>query len=372
MHHDAAPEPPPPAPRRRTAPRRWRRTRPFWAGTLLLLAGAELVAVTCAPLPVVITLGTGGLATLGLGCALVAAGLFLWFLPRARHYIGLHAVLLAVFSFPASNLGGYFVGACLGIAGGAMGFAWAPGRPARKPARRVPSSTAKAPGPPAPPPAPPSTALAAVLPAVLLTALLPRAPGAAPVPAAAVSRPQPVTASRFTTSHLTVTTVTSLPTAAGRRKVLALHMSSATLADYRLHGAEATAAHPPIDLSGDEMRLAGDVTLFVGRFSGCLEPLLCLTFDAEALPPPPVLPIAVTLTHLRADLYLIRSADAAVTGLRVNPSPITPSPVAPSPAASPSVATAARPAASRDLDLYTGSGRDSGRYHVNPGECNAS
>ncbi|MBZ4320838.1 DUF6114 domain-containing protein [Streptomyces huiliensis] len=355
-HHDAAPDQPPPAPRPRTTPRRWRRTRPFWAGTLLLLAGAELVAVTCAPLPVVITLGTGGLATLGLGCALAAAGLFLWFLPRARHYVGLHAVLLAVFSFPASNLGGYFVGACLGIAGGAMGFAWAPGRPARrsrrepfrKPRRKLlPLPTGRqreaarrpAHGKPArpkptrrnPPPAPPpSAALATVLPAVLLTVLLPRAlgelpraPGEAAAPAAAVSRPQPVTASRFTTSHLTITTVTSLPTAAGLRKVLALHMSSAVLADYRLRGAEAEAAHPPTGLSGDELRLAGDVTLFVSRFSGCLASLVCLAFDAEALPPPPVLPIAVTLTRLRADLYLIRSANAAVSGLRLTPSPGT-------------------------------------------------
>ncbi|MBH1937443.1 hypothetical protein I5Q34_24770 [Streptomyces sp. AV19] len=66
--------------------RTWRRTRPFWAGTLLLLAGAELAA-PLAPVRILLGLGTGGIAALGLGAALVLAGLSLWFVPHAHHYV---------------------------------------------------------------------------------------------------------------------------------------------------------------------------------------------------------------------------------------------------------------------------------------------
>ncbi|MGX8904224.1 DUF6114 domain-containing protein [Streptomyces netropsis] len=312
---DEPPEERAPERQRRTALRAWRRTRPFWAGVLLLLAGAELVAVTCAPLPVLVTLGMGGIAALGLGCALVVAGLFLWFLPHTRHYTGLHAVLLAVLSFPGSNLGGYFVGACLGIAGGSMGFAWTPRRPTRGEAPAV-RPAPRAPAPRAPGPTPPA-ALSAVLPVVLAASLLPRPAAAPAVPALAVSRPQSVTASRFTTSDLTLTTVTHLPTADGQRKVLALRMAAGTLTDYRLRAPGA--AGPSIGLTTGELRLAGHVTLYLSRFSGCLAPLLCLTFSADSLPPPPVLPVSVSLTRVRAETLLIRSDRVDGAGFRVAP-----------------------------------------------------
>ena len=44
-------------------------------------------------------------------------------------------VLLAVLSFIASNLGGFFIGMLLGIIGGSMGFGWTSSadQPARRP-----------------------------------------------------------------------------------------------------------------------------------------------------------------------------------------------------------------------------------------------
>ncbi|MGX1882183.1 DUF6114 domain-containing protein [Streptomyces sp. NPDC055287] len=77
------------------------------------------------------SLGLGGLAAIGIGIgiglALIAADLFLWFLPHTRHCVSVNA-LLSVLSFAATNLGGFVVGMGLGIAGSAMGFGWTPVR----------------------------------------------------------------------------------------------------------------------------------------------------------------------------------------------------------------------------------------------------
>ncbi|MFD8327848.1 DUF6114 domain-containing protein [Streptomyces lydicus] len=61
-------------PTRRAALRRWRRTRPFWAGLLLLLGGAELVLVPFSPLTVLVSLGLGGLAALGIAGSAMGFG----------------------------------------------------------------------------------------------------------------------------------------------------------------------------------------------------------------------------------------------------------------------------------------------------------
>ncbi|MCX5156584.1 DUF6114 domain-containing protein [Streptomyces sp. NBC_00291] len=113
-----------PGPRRR--PRAWRRTRPFGGGLLLVSGGIELLLVPLSPLTVLVGLGLGGVAAIGIGAALVVAGLFLWFLPQARAYVSIHALLLSVLSFVATNLGGFLVGMLLGIAGSAPAFGWTP------------------------------------------------------------------------------------------------------------------------------------------------------------------------------------------------------------------------------------------------------
>ncbi|MFD9070895.1 DUF6114 domain-containing protein, partial [Streptomyces lasiicapitis] len=106
--------------------RKWRRTRPFWGGLLLILGGAELLLVPLSPLTVLVSLGIGGIAAIGIGIALMAAGLFLWLLPHTHHYVSVNALILSVLSFAATNLGGFLIGMLLGIVGSAMGFGWTP------------------------------------------------------------------------------------------------------------------------------------------------------------------------------------------------------------------------------------------------------
>ena len=115
-----------PWPEQRRVVRRWRRTRPFWGGLLLMLGGAEMLLIPLSPLTVLVSLGLGGIAALGIGIALVVAGLFLWLLPHTHHYVSVNALILSVISFAATNLGGFLVGMLLGIAGSAMGFGWTP------------------------------------------------------------------------------------------------------------------------------------------------------------------------------------------------------------------------------------------------------
>ncbi|KNB50456.1 DUF6114 domain-containing protein [Streptomyces caatingaensis] len=276
--------------------RAWRRGRPFWAGTLLLLAGAELVAAPLAPVRILLGLGRGGIAALGLGAALVLAGLSLWFLPHAHHYIGIHAMILAVLAFPATNLGGFLAGTLLGIAGGAMGFAWQPG-------------TGPAPGARTPPP---PRAMAAALPLVLLTAhLAPAAPPAARPAAAAV--PPAVTTTRFAPDGPVLARVVELPTASGPLRVMALSMRAASLSDYRLRTRDGT-GHD-LTLGAGTLRLTGRVTLYLTRFSGCVEGLMCLTFTPDGLPVPPLVPPLVFLTDVTAEQALVTSDVLVTDGL---------------------------------------------------------
>ena len=126
---------------RRAAFRRWRRTRPFWGGFLVLLAGIELLLIPLSGIfihgavKLVVYIGIGGVFGVLLGALLIACGLLLWLNPAHRTFYAIAGVLLAVLSFIASNLGGFFIGMLLGIIGGAMGFGWTPSadQPARRP-----------------------------------------------------------------------------------------------------------------------------------------------------------------------------------------------------------------------------------------------
>ncbi|KNB49953.1 DUF6114 domain-containing protein [Streptomyces caatingaensis] len=288
--------------------RAWRRTRPFWAGALLVLSGAELLVVPLSPVTVLVSLGLGGLAALGIGLALIAAGLFLWFLPSARHYVSVNALILSVLSFAATNLGGFLLGTGLGIAGSAMGFGWTPREtPGRAPGRR-----------------PADRALAVVLPALLVTAatLSPGAAGRAAassaVPAAAA--PPAVTASRFAPRGFTLAGVGEVPTARGPLRVLVLRMRAASLSDYRLTTRDGTAG-TQLALAARSLELRGDVTLYLTRFRGCLEGILCLTFSPDTLPVPPVVPPFVFMTDVRAEQALVTADVIRADGLRLRALP---------------------------------------------------
>lgn len=137
---------------RRRAFRMWRRSRPFWGGLLLILAGLEMVAIPLlsvlahTSVKVVIYIGIGGVFGVLIGGLLVACGLLVWFHPAQRVFYAIAGVLLAVVSFIATNLGGFFVGMLLGVTGGSLSFGWAPvaggqrpGRPRRSPREDDPS-----------------------------------------------------------------------------------------------------------------------------------------------------------------------------------------------------------------------------------------
>ncbi len=144
----------PPATRRRRGSqaratwRRWRRSRPFWGGLLLVLSGLELLALPLTgvlvkgQIKLVIYIGIGGVFGVLIGILLIAAGIVLWVNPTHRVFYGIAGIVLGIISFPASNLGGFVLGMLLAIIGGALAFAWVPAEPdsvdvvARRPGRR--------------------------------------------------------------------------------------------------------------------------------------------------------------------------------------------------------------------------------------------
>jgi hypothetical protein len=112
--------------RARLAFRRWRRTRPFWGGLLVTLAGAEILLSVKAPLSVIQHVGGLGLAAYLVPMVLVLCGLLLLFSPQQRVFYSVIAVVLSLASWLTSNLGGFIVGLLLGLVGGALAFAWSP------------------------------------------------------------------------------------------------------------------------------------------------------------------------------------------------------------------------------------------------------
>jgi hypothetical protein len=115
---------------RRPSWRAWRRTRPFWGGLLLAVAGIELIGIPLSgvlshgAVKLVIYIGIGGVFGVLIGVLLIACGVAVCLNPAHRVFYGIAGVLLGILSFPASNLGGFFVGMLLAIAGGSMAFAW--------------------------------------------------------------------------------------------------------------------------------------------------------------------------------------------------------------------------------------------------------
>ncbi|MDG4806739.1 DUF6114 domain-containing protein [Micromonospora sp. WMMD1120] len=110
--------------------RRWRRSRPFWGGLLVALAGLEMFASTRMTLNgLSFHSGATGLLSLLIPVILVTCGLLLWLTPAQRLFYSVVAAVTAVYSLIGLNLGGFFVGLLLGIVGSALAFAWTPTRP---------------------------------------------------------------------------------------------------------------------------------------------------------------------------------------------------------------------------------------------------
>ncbi|MEV0256756.1 DUF6114 domain-containing protein [Streptomyces sp. NPDC050732] len=293
-----------PWPDQRRAVRRWRRTRPFWGGLLLILGGAELLLIPLSPLTVLVSLGLGGIAALGIGIALVVAGLFLWLLPHTHHYVSVNALILSVLSFAATNLGGFLVGMLLGIAGSAMGFGWTP----------VPEDAEEDPARPKVRDGQGTRTLGVLLPVVIVAGIVNGSPAkAAPAESIVAARTPPtITTTLFAPQGFIVAGVREIPTADGPLKVMVLRMKAASLTDYRLKTRD---GGRELALGADTLDLSGQVTLYLTKFKGCLEGILCLTFTPDKLPVPPVVPPFIFMTDVSAEQALVTSDSIVAGGL---------------------------------------------------------
>lgn len=107
--------------------RGWQRSRPFSGAAIAIAGGAEIMLVRFTlPVNNPRTIVPAGLLIAG---GIIACGLLLLFDPVQRSVYATATILLAISALTTSHLGGYLVGALLGVAGGAVAFAWVPSRP---------------------------------------------------------------------------------------------------------------------------------------------------------------------------------------------------------------------------------------------------
>lgn len=106
--------------------RAWRRSRPFWGGLFVILGGGEILFSEKAPLRVIVHFGLTGLAGYLIPSVMVLCGVLMVFNPAQRMFYSILSVLLALATWPTSNLGGFLIGMLLGLIGGSLGFAWMP------------------------------------------------------------------------------------------------------------------------------------------------------------------------------------------------------------------------------------------------------
>ncbi|MFJ5545062.1 DUF6114 domain-containing protein [Micromonospora chalcea] len=119
--------------------RRWRRARPFTAGLLIALGGAEMLVTLRAPLGVLLHVGPQGLAAYLVPAILVICGVLLITTPQQRVFYAVVSLVLGLVSWLTSNLGGFLVGMLLALVGGALAFAWTPVK--QRPAHAGPPAT---------------------------------------------------------------------------------------------------------------------------------------------------------------------------------------------------------------------------------------
>ena len=108
--------------------RNWRRDRPFMGGLFLILSGIIILAPAYLSFQVqdllVVVSAMSGVSTLLIGVVLIMSGIGVWVRPDLSVFAGILALVLAVVSLPASNFGGFIIGALCGIIGGSLLIAW--------------------------------------------------------------------------------------------------------------------------------------------------------------------------------------------------------------------------------------------------------
>lgn len=107
---------------------RWRRTRPFFAGLLMLLGGVVILTPAYLSLEVsniIIQVSTiSGVSTFIIGALLIACGLMTWFGGGSRILTGVAGIILGIVALPTSNFGGFVLGTLLALVGGALALSW--------------------------------------------------------------------------------------------------------------------------------------------------------------------------------------------------------------------------------------------------------
>ena len=106
--------------------RTWRRGRPFIPGLCILLAGIEIYWAPHSSVGKLLSMGLPGISSLFIPIFLVVFAVTVWFFPTYRVFSGIAAILLALLSLVATNLGGFFIGFLLAMLGGAFAVAWTP------------------------------------------------------------------------------------------------------------------------------------------------------------------------------------------------------------------------------------------------------
>lgn len=119
----------------------WRRTRPFWGGLLLAVAGIEILVAPAAqslilPIDLIIHAGIAGVSGTLIGLLLIGIGVLSWLQPAQNAFFGIVGLLLALVTFVTSNFGGFVIGMLIGIVGGALVFAWGPDRAGSRRSKR--------------------------------------------------------------------------------------------------------------------------------------------------------------------------------------------------------------------------------------------
>jgi hypothetical protein len=109
--------------------RRWRKSRPFLAGLLTILAGLEIGLVPLYTVRFLLIQGDQGIGSLLVSVTLVGCGILLWREPRRHFLLGAVIFALGFTSYVVTNLGGFVIGMLLALLGASLAVAWQPNIP---------------------------------------------------------------------------------------------------------------------------------------------------------------------------------------------------------------------------------------------------
>ena len=120
--------------------RRFRVTRPFWAGLWTLAGGAVIFVLPISPITSIIRAGLGAFGGVLLGIIIMAMGLFMWFSPGQRKFAGIASIVVGLVAYPVTNMGGFVVGMLYAIVGGCLALSWVPDKPRKGESPRTTSA----------------------------------------------------------------------------------------------------------------------------------------------------------------------------------------------------------------------------------------